>query len=78
MLPHRVEIKHGGLELGELDGGDADGPDVTLLVVPALPLHGGHLRRHPAHIAAVMFIMLQFRVSLEFMLSFQYNCVVQD
>ena len=62
--PHGVEIKHGGLELGELDGGDADGPDVTLLVVPALSLHSGHLRRHPAHIAAVMFIMLHFRVSL--------------
>ena len=28
--PHRVEVKHGRLQLGKLNGCDAHGPDVTL------------------------------------------------
>ena len=31
------------LQLGELYGGDADGPNITQVVVPALPLHRRHL-----------------------------------
>lgn len=49
--PHRVEVEHGGLQLGELDGGDADGPDVAQVVVAALLLHGRHLWSHPAESA---------------------------
>ncbi|TNN30804.1 hypothetical protein EYF80_059045 [Liparis tanakae] len=46
--PHRVEVEHGRLQLRQLDGGDADGPDVTQVVVAAFLLYGGHLGSHPA------------------------------
>ena len=44
-----MEVKHGGLQLGQLDGGDAHRPDVTQLVVASVLLHGRHLWCHPAH-----------------------------
>lgn len=41
--PHGVQVEHGRLQLRQFDGGDAHSPDVTLLVVAALPLHCCHL-----------------------------------
>lgn len=41
--PHGVQVEHGGLQLGQLDGRDPHGPDITEVVVTALPLHGRHL-----------------------------------
>lgn len=35
------------LQLAQLDGGDAQGPDVTQLIVATFALHGGHLWGHP-------------------------------
>lgn len=46
-LPHGMQVEHGRLQLGELDGGDADGPDVAQLVVTAIFLHSCHFRSHP-------------------------------
>lgn len=47
--PHGVELVVGGLDLGHLDQGDAQGPDVGLEVVR--PVLGGlthhHLGGHP-------------------------------
>lgn len=45
--PHWVEVKHGRLELSQFDGGDADSPDVTQVVVAALLLNCSHLWSHP-------------------------------
>lgn len=45
--PHGVQVEHGRLQLGQLDGGDADGPDVAQLVVTAVLLHRRHFRSHP-------------------------------
>lgn len=45
--PHRVEVEHGRLELSQLDGSDADGPDITQVVVSALLFHRSHLWSHP-------------------------------
>lgn len=47
--PHWMEVKHGRLKLGQFDGGNAEGPDVTQMVVPALLLHRYYLRSHPAN-----------------------------
>lgn len=46
-VPHGVQVEHGRLQLGQLDGGDADGPDVAQLVVTAVLLHRRHFRSHP-------------------------------
>ena len=46
-LPHGMEIKHRWLCLCQLYGGDADSPDVALLVVTPFLLHSGHLGGHP-------------------------------
>ena len=46
-LPHRVEVKHGGLRLGQLNSSNPHSPYVTLVVVSTLPLHRCYLRRHP-------------------------------
>lgn len=46
--PHWVEVEHGRLKLGQFNGGDAEGPDVTQVVVPALLLHRHYLWSHPA------------------------------
>ena len=45
--PHRVKVEHGRLQLGKFDGCDAHRPDVALLVIAALPLHGRHLTHRP-------------------------------
>lgn len=45
--PHGVQVEHGRLQLSQLDGGDADGPDVAQLVVTAVLLHRRHFRSHP-------------------------------
>lgn len=45
--PHWVEVKHGRLELSQLNGSDADGPDIAQVVVPPLLLHCSHLWSHP-------------------------------
>lgn len=42
---HRVKVEHGRLELGQLDGRDAAGPNVAELVVASLPLHRCHLNK---------------------------------
>ena len=42
-----MEVKHGRLQLGKLDGRDADGPDITQVVVASLPLDRGNLWSHP-------------------------------
>lgn len=47
--PHWMEVKHGGLKFGQFDGSNAEGPDVTQVVVPALLLHRYYLRSHPAN-----------------------------
>lgn len=47
--PHWMEVKHGRLELGQFDGGNAKSPDVTQVVVPALLLHRHYLWSHPAN-----------------------------
>lgn len=36
-----------GLQLAQLNGGDAQGPDVTELIVASFAFHGGHLWGHP-------------------------------
>lgn len=46
--PHGVEVEHGRLQLCQLDGSDAHGPDVAQLVVAAVLLHRRHLGGHPA------------------------------
>lgn len=46
--PHGMQVKHGRLQLGQFDGSDTDGPDVTQLVVSTLPPHCRHLWSHPA------------------------------
>ena len=42
-----MQVEHGGLQLGELDGSDANGPDVAEVVVTALPFDGGDFGGHP-------------------------------
>jgi hypothetical protein len=42
-----VQVKHRRLQLGQLNGSDAHGPDITQLVVASLPLHCCHLWSHP-------------------------------
>lgn len=46
-VPHGVQVEHGRLQLSQLDGGDADGPDVAQLVVAAVLLHRCHFWSHP-------------------------------
>lgn len=46
--PHGMELGVGRLALGQLDGSDAEGPDVRLAVVAGL---FDHLRRHPERCA---------------------------
>lgn len=46
--PHWMEVKQGRLKLGQFNGSNAEGPDVTQVVVPALLLHRYYLRSHPA------------------------------
>lgn len=46
--PHWVQVKHGRLQLCQLDGSDADGPDITQVVIATLLLHRSHLWSHPA------------------------------
>lgn len=46
-LPHGVQVEHGRLQLGQLDGGDAHGPDVAQLVVAAVLLHRRNFWSHP-------------------------------
>jgi len=46
-LPQRVDIKQRRLQLRQLDGGDAHGPDVAAFVVASFNLHCCHLRSHP-------------------------------
>ena len=49
--PHGVELVVGGLDLGHLDQGDPQGPNVCLVVVRSI-LHGlthHHLWGHPGH-----------------------------
>lgn len=43
-----MQVKHGGLKLRQLDGCDADRPDVTELVVAAVLLHRRNLWGHPS------------------------------
>ena len=45
--PHWMKVKHGRLQLCKLNGSNADGPDVTQLVVTAFPFNSCHLRSHP-------------------------------
>ena len=42
-----MKVKHGRLELSQLDGSDSNGPDVTQVVVAALLFHRSHLGSHP-------------------------------
>lgn len=46
-VPHGVQVEHGRLQLSQLDGSDADSPDVTQLVVAAVLLHRCHFWSHP-------------------------------
>ena len=48
--PHRVEVEHRGLQLGQLYGRDANGPDVTELVVATVLLHRRDFWSHPGWI----------------------------
>lgn len=47
LTPHRMQVEHGRLQLSQLDGRDANRPDVAQLVVTAVLLHGRHLWSHP-------------------------------
>ena len=47
---HWVQVKHGRLQLCQLDGRDAHSPDVTQLVISSLLLHSCHLRGHPENV----------------------------
>ena len=42
-----MQVKHRRLQLGQLDGRDADGPDVAQLVVAAVLLHRRYFWSHP-------------------------------
>lgn len=46
-VPHWVQVEHWRLQLSQLDGGDADSPDVAQLVVAAVLLHRCHFWSHP-------------------------------
>lgn len=45
--PHGMQVEERRLQLAQLDGSDAQGPDVTQLIVATFALHGGHLWGHP-------------------------------
>ena len=42
-----MQVKHGGLQLGQLNGSDANGPDVAEVVITALSFHSGNFGGHP-------------------------------
>ena len=44
---HGVQVEHGGLQLRQLDGSDANGPNVAEVVVTAFSFHGGDFWGHP-------------------------------
>ena len=43
-----MQVEERRLQLAQLNGSDAQGPDVTQLIVATFALHGGHLWGHPA------------------------------
>lgn len=45
--PHRMEVKHGRLKLSQLNGGNAESPDVAQVVVATLLFHCHYLWSHP-------------------------------
>ena len=47
VLPHRMQVKHGRLQLSKFDSSYSDSPDVTLLVVATFTLHSGNFGSHP-------------------------------
>jgi hypothetical protein len=42
-----MEVEHRGLQFGQLNGRDAHSPNITQVVVAALPFHSSHLGSHP-------------------------------
>ena len=44
---HGVQVEHGRLQLGQLDGSDAHSPDIAEVVVTTLPFHGSNFWCHP-------------------------------
>ena len=44
---HGVQVEHGGLQLGQLDGSYANSPDVAEVVVTPFSFYGGHFGGHP-------------------------------